>query len=245
MTVTQHADHTAAEPGVFGDDVCVLVPMFNEASVVGSVIAELRQSFSHVVCIDDGSSDRSADVARTAGATVLRHPVNLGAGAALRTGLEYVLRSPQVTVAVTCDADGQHRVCDAVRVARRALVGDVDVVLGSRFLAAGDAQVPRARRALLKLATVFTRLTTGLDVTDTHNGLRAFRRRAVEHTNVTLRGMAHASQVLSAIPLHDLSWVEEPVEVNYTEYSLAKGQRGLNAFNILCDLAVHQLRTVR
>jgi glycosyltransferase involved in cell wall biosynthesis len=229
----------------FGDEVCVLVPMYNEASAVGAVVTELRQHFDHVVCVDDGSSDGSGTVARLAGATVLRHPVNLGAGAAMRTGFEYVLRNPHVRVAVTCDADGQHRVCDAVRLAQRALVGDVDVVLGSRFLAGGDAQVPRARRVLLKLATVFTRLTTGLDVTDTHNGLRAFGRRAVECTDVTLRGMAHASQVLGAIPEFSLSYVEEPVEINYSEYSLGKGQRGLNAFNILCDLAVHQLRTAR
>lgn len=237
----QHAasDNTQA----FGSEVCVLVPMYNEAAVVGSV--KLKQHFQRVVCIDDGSTDCSDDVARLAGAMVLRHPVNLGAGAALRTGFEYILRNPDVEVAVTCDADGQHRVCDAVRVARRALVGDVDVVLGSRFLASGDSQVPRARRALLKLATVFTRVTTGLDVTDTHNGLRAFRRPAVQCTDVSLRGMAHASQVLSAIPTNSLSWVEEPVDINYTEYSLSKGQRGLNAFNILCDLAVHQLRTAR
>ncbi len=244
MTSLVH-DAASGSARTFGDEVCVLVPMYNEAAVVGSVILELRQHFQHVVCVDDGSSDGSAEVARLAGALVLRHPVNLGAGAALRTGFEYVLRNAGVEVAVTCDADGQHRVCDALRVARRALVGDVDVVLGSRFLAAGDSQVPRARRALLKLATVFTRITTGLDVTDTHNGLRAFRRTAVQSTDVTLRGMAHASQVLSAIPMHDLSWVEEPVEINYTEYSLGKGQRGLNAFNILYDLAVHQLRTAR
>jgi glycosyltransferase involved in cell wall biosynthesis len=245
MTVAQPTEHVSGPSDRFGDEVCVLVPMYNEATAVGAVVLELRQHFNHVVCIDDGSSDGSAAVARLAGATVLRHPVNLGAGAAMRTGFEYVLRSTKVRVAVTCDADGQHRVCDAVRLARRALVGDVDVVLGSRFLAAGDAQVPRARRALLKAATVFTRLTTGLDVTDTHNGLRAFGRHAVKCTDVTLRGMAHASQVLAAIPEHGLTYVEEPVEINYSEYSLAKGQRGLNAFNILCDLAVHQLRTVR
>jgi polyprenyl-phospho-N-acetylgalactosaminyl synthase len=237
---------TSPVPGTrFGSEVCVLVPMYNEVTVVGSVIEELRQHFSHVVCVDDGSTDGSSAVAREAGARVLRHPVNLGAGAAMRTGFEYVLRDPRVQVAVTCDADGQHRVVDAVRLAQRALVGDVDVVLGSRFLADSNTTVPGARRLLLKAATVFTRLTTRLDITDTHNGLRAFGRRAVECTDVTLRGMAHASQVLAAIPEHGLSYVEEPVHIAYTEYSLGKGQRGLNAFNILCDLAVHQMRIAR
>lgn len=237
---------TSPLPGTrFGAEVCVLVPMYNEVTVVGSVITGLLEHFEHVVCVDDGSTDGSAAVARAAGARVLQHPVNLGAGAAMRTGFEYVLRDPRVQVAVTCDADGQHRVIDAVRLAARALAGDVDVVLGSRFLAESNTTVPGARRILLKAATVFTRLTTKLEVTDTHNGLRAFGRRAVECTDVTLRGMAHASQVLSAIPEHGLSYVEEPVQIAYTEYSLGKGQRGLNAFNILCDLAVHQLRIAR
>src|SRR5690554_2684608 len=92
----------------------VVIPMYNEATVVGKVIAELLPAFPYIVCVDDGSSDGSADAARTAGAVVVEHPINLGQGASLQTGLEYALGDPHMTEVLTFDADGQHQVADAV-----------------------------------------------------------------------------------------------------------------------------------
>ena len=92
----------------------VVIPLYNEASVIAEVIAELRENFVHIVCIDDGSTDDSAAIAEAAGARVLRHPLNLGQGAALQTGISYVREQPSCRYIVTFDADGQHRVKDVV-----------------------------------------------------------------------------------------------------------------------------------
>lgn len=227
------------------DDVCVVVPMFNEATSVGAVVADLRASFSRVVCVDDGSADGCDLVAAAAGATVVRHPVNLGQGAALQTGFSYALTDPAVRYVLTFDADGQHSRADAEQMVDLIRAEPVDVVLGSRFLTQGDHDLPRVRRLVLRAATRFTRVTTGLDLTDTHNGLRVMNRRAVEAMDLTLDGMAHASQLLNQVASHGLSYVEAPVTIAYTEYSMARGQSNINALNIAFDLAVERLRGAR
>ena len=225
-----------------GDDVWVVVPMLDEGRVVGEVVHALRESFRHVVCVDDGSTDDSAAVAAAAGAKVVRHPANLGQGAALQTGFLFVLEHPQAAYVVTFDADGQHSVGDAVRLVGIARETGVDVVLGSRFLDTTPEEIAPSRRALLRLATRVTRWTTGLAVSDTHNGLRVLSRRALERMELTLDGMAHASQLLDRVAEHELSWVEAPVSIAYTEYSRARGQSNANALNIAWDLVLERLR---
>lgn len=220
---------------------CVVIPMYNEAVVIGDVVRAVRQRFGRVVCVDDGSSDESADLARAAGAEVVRHPVNLGQGAALETGFRRALRDPLTRYVVTFDADGQHSVEDATSMVAAANDLGVQVVLGSRFLGNMEGASGH-RRALLKLAVRFTRVTTGLKVTDAHNGLRVFRRDAAERLRFRLHGMSHASEVLSVVARHEWSYVEHPTTITYTEYSRAKGQRGYNAFNILFDVALNRLR---
>jgi polyprenyl-phospho-N-acetylgalactosaminyl synthase len=115
-------------------------------------------------------------------------------------------------------------------------------VLGSRFLTAGDLGVPMARRLVLRAATRFTRASTGLDLTDTHNGLRVLNRHAAESLNLTLNGMAHASQLLSQVAARKLTYVEAPVTIAYTEYSKARGQSNINGLNIAFDIALERLR---
>lgn len=223
-------------------DVCVVVPVFNEAAVVAEVVAGLRGSFDRVVCVDDGSRDGSAQVAQSAGAQVVRHPVNLGQGAAIQTGVEFALRDPATRFVVTFDADGQHRVEDAEAMLALARHGDVDVVLGSRFLSGAATSVPWSRRALLRAAVLFTRLTSGLPLTDTHNGLRVLNRDAAASLDLTLNGMAHASEILHQFARASLRWREHPVTVVYTDYSRAKGQSNLNAVNIALDMLAHRVR---
>lgn len=220
---------------------CVVIPMFREAAVIADVVNQVRRVFDNVICVDDGSPDESAAYAAAAGATVVRHPVNLGQGAAIETGIRHALRLPNVTHVVTFDADGQHRVEDALAMVERGIRDDVQVVLGSRFLRRA-VDVPAARRALLRSATVFSRATTGLRLTDAHNGLRVLRRDVAEQLTIRLHGMSHASEILGTIASSGWSYVEHPVTVDYTEYSRAKGQRAYNAFNILFELACHRLR---
>ncbi|CAA9380404.1 MAG: Dolichol-phosphate mannosyltransferase in lipid-linked oligosaccharide synthesis cluster [uncultured Nocardioidaceae bacterium] len=235
-----------AEQPRFGPrEACVVIPMHNEATVIASVVAGLRPHFSTIVCVDDGSTDGSDRVARAAGATVLRHAINLGQGASLQTGISYAVRHTATDLVVTFDADGQHDALDAVRMVERARRGDVDVVLGSRFLDGGGLSVPASRRRLLKGAVGFTRLTTGLPVTDTHNGLRVLTSAAAAELQLHTRGMGHASELLDQVAANRWRVCEVPVTIAYTEYSRAKGQSSLNAVNILFDLMLQRLYPVR
>ena len=220
----------------------VVIPMHNEARVITDVVRGVRARFQLVVCVDDGSADDCAALARAAGAHIVRHPTNLGQGAALETGIRYALERLGVSYVVTFDADGQHDVDDAEAMVRVAQEQDVQAVLGSRFLTTGQCDVPRARRLLLKAAVQFTRGTTGLRVTDAHNGLRVLRRDAAQQLRLRLHGMAHASEILSQVARGGWSYVEHPVAITYTDYSRAKGQRSYNALNIVYDVMFDRLR---
>ena len=224
-------------------DVAVVIPMYNEAAVIGGVVTAVRRWFPTVVCVDDGSADGSAEAAAAAGAIVVRHALNLGQGGALMTGLE-MARTLPVEYVVTFDADGQHRPEDAARMVQVARERGLDVVLGSRFLEDGP-EIPASRRLLLRAAVAFTRITTGLPVTDTHNGLRVLSRGSVERLRITQSGMAHASEILHEIARLHLSYVEVPVSIDYTDYSMAKGQSNLNAVNVLHELFAARVRTRR
>lgn len=222
-------------------DVAVVIPMHNEADVIGCVVEDVRRRFAHVVCVDDGSRDSSARLALAAGALVVQHPANLGQGAAIETGIRHALDQLDVSYVVTFDADGQHDVDDAVAMVDLARRDDLQVVLGSRFLGAAHG-ITASRRLLVRAAVRFTRTTTGLQVTDTHNGLRVLRRDAAERVRLRMHGMSHASEILSLITRHGFTYAEHPVRISYTDYSRAKGQRGYNAFNIAFELMVDRMR---
>jgi glycosyltransferase involved in cell wall biosynthesis len=209
--------------------------MYNEATVVGSVVTDLLKVFPHVVCVDDGSTDGSAAAARAAGAVVVQHPVNLGQGAALQTGIEYALQDPELDAVVTFDADGQHRVQDAEAMVARIHSGEADVVLGSRFLE-GSVDVSWLKRLVLRTAALQSRFSTGLQLTDAHNGLRALSAPVAAKIHLTQNRMAHASELIHQLGELKPVLVEHPVQIVYTEYSKAKGQSLLNGVNILADL---------
>lgn len=222
------------------DDIWVVVPAFNEARVIRSVLTGLRSVYPNIVVIDDGSSDETAREAAAASVTVLRHALNLGQGAALQTGIEYCLIKNAPFIC-TFDADGQHAV-ESINVLydhlRRA---DADVAIGSRMLG-NTINMPTVKKLLLKLATWFTRIHTSLPVTDTHNGLRLFTNTAARKIHIRQSGMAHASEILLQIKSEKLKFVEAPVCVEYTAYSISKGQPLSNAFRILKELLVASWR---
>ncbi len=219
--------------------VCVVIAAYNEAAVISRVVTEVARAGYAVVVVDDGSTDATAEHARAAGATVLRHPFNLGQGAALQTGIEYALAQAAECI-VTFDADGQHRVSDIARLTEALIRERAEFALGSRFL--GQApHLPPLRRLMLQAATLFTRLTTGLQLTDTHNGLRAMTRRGAATLKLRQNRMAHASECLSQIGSSGLRYVEQPVTIEYTAYSLAKGQNVRDAVLILLDLFARRL----
>jgi glycosyltransferase involved in cell wall biosynthesis len=221
----------------------VVIPAFREATVIGEVVTGLRAAGWRVVVVDDGSTDATAVEAQRAGAVVLRHVVNLGQGAALRTGFAFTLRQPGTRVVVTFDADGQHAPADVAEVVSPLADGRADVVLGSRFLHP-DAlrRIPSLRRSLLRLATAMARRTTGLPLTDTHNGLRGFTVAALARLRLSQDRMAHASEILTEVSRTGCTVLEVPADISYTPYSLTKGQRLIDAATILWDLAISRLR---
>ena len=220
------------------DDVWIVIPVYNEGAVIGGVVEQTRKTFPNIVCVDDGSRDESAEQALAAGAYLVRHPVNLGQGAALQTGISYAL-SQGAQYMVTFDADGQHRVEDALEMVRVAKSGEADVVLGSRFLT-GTEQVPRIKRVVLRTVVKLSRTSRKLQLTDAHNGLRVLNREAAGKLRITMNGMAHASEIVAFLASSGLRVKEVPVTVLYTEYSKSKGQSLINGINILFDLSVRQ-----
>ena len=219
--------------------VWVVVAAYNEASVIGRVAADLIRHRYAVVVVDDGSADDTGPKARAAGAKVITHAVNLGQGAALQTGIQFAVGRGADYV-VTFDADGQHRASDIGTLLESLKKQSADFALGSRFLGQAPA-MPLARRALLKAATWFTRLATGLRLTDTHNGLRAMTRRGASHIALKQNRMAHASELLHQIAHSSLGYVEVPVTIEYSAYSLAKGQKLSDSLRILVDLSAQRL----
>jgi glycosyltransferase involved in cell wall biosynthesis len=220
--------------------IWLVVPAFNEAAVIGRVVADLLCHGYRTIVVDDGSTDDTGRQAGAAGAIVVTHPINLGQGAALQTGIAFALRHGADTI-VTFDADRQHRAADVAPLVEALATADADFALGSRFLG-GAVAMPVSRRLLLMAATSFTRLTTGMTVTDTHNGLRAMTRRGASRIRLRQNRMAHASELLDQIARSGLRYVEVPVTIEYSRYSLAKGQRLADSLRILVDLSAQRLQ---
>lgn len=232
----QPADLSVAQAPVSVEpEVCIVVPVFNEATVVGEVVRELTSLYPFVVCVDDGSSDASAQAVTEAGGVLVRHPINLGQGAALRTGIEFGLRWETVKWFVTFDADGQHEVQAIESMLALLRANEAQIVFGSRFLDR-RSEIGPVKRAVLRAAVAYTRLSTKLALTDTHNGLRAFDRDVAQALDFQMNGMAHASELLSIVAERGFRYAELPVHIRYTAYSRAKGQPLLNGVNILFDM---------
>jgi glycosyltransferase involved in cell wall biosynthesis len=233
-TVTSE-HHTSISP----KSIWVVVAAFNEGAVIGPIISDLLRRSYRVVVVDDGSHDSTGEIALSVGATLVTHPVNLGQGAALQTGIKFALQQ-NASYVVTFDADGQHRSSDIVRLLDALVEHDAAYALGSRFLGSSRG-MPFRRRLLLQAAVWLTRAMTGLHLTDTHNGLRAMTTEGARRISLRQNRMAHASELLEQIATSGLRYVEVPVTIDYTSYSLAKGQRLSDSLAILFDLSAQKL----
>lgn len=236
-------------PGTFPDtdnthgagnrDVWLVVPCFNEGTVIEDVLRSARETFPNIVAVDDGSADDSAAAIHAAGAHLVQHPVNLGQGAAIQTGVEYARAQPGAQYFVTFDADGQHQVKDVLAMVERLRTEPLDIVVGTRFGRdrddAGDDQVPLIKRFVLKTVVLLSPRTRRLGLTDAHNGLRVFNRTVAEGLNLRMNGMSHASEFVTLMDSEGWRVGEQPVDILYTEYSMSKGQSLLNGVNILSD----------
>lgn len=208
-----------------------IVPAYNEAASIGSVVRNLFGYVDEVVVIDDGSKDATSEVAKAAGAMVIRHRVNRGQGAALETGHAYA-RARQAEYVLHFDADGQFDAADIAPALVALQKSGADILLGSRALDA-RSDVPWVKKYILfPCARFFHWLTLGIRLTDVHNGFRILSKTALQTIELRQDRMAHATEIIASLKTHHLSYIEFPVKVVYREYG--QGFRG--GVKVLQDL---------
>lgn len=212
------------------ENVWVIIPAYNEAETISQSINDAGKYVKNIVVVDDSSCDYTYDVAVKSDAIVLRHCINLGQGAALQTGTEFAL-SKGAEIIIHFDGDGQHVACDIPNFISMIKSG-FDVILGSRFLGT-VRNIPFFKKIILRLGIIFTWMFSGLLLSDTHNGFRAFSRKAASLIKINENGMAHASEILHEIKRLNMIYKEIPVEVRYSKYSILRGQSCFNGINII------------
>jgi len=221
-------------------NVFIVIAAYNEGKSITRVISGLKKAgYDNIVVVDDGSKDDTYNMALDAGATVLRHVVNRGQGAALKTGIEYSLRSG-ADIIVTFDADGQHRVEDLKAMIAPVKSGKYDITVGSRFLK--SVQMPFFRRLTLKIAVLVVWFFYGAKMTDAHNGFRVMSRKAAQTIDITSDRMEHASQIVEEIHKKNLKFKEVPVTILYTDYSMQHGHGGMfQALRVLARMIIRRI----
>ena len=219
--------------------VMVVVPAFNEQGSVAAVIKSLLELGLEVILVDDGSEMEIKNELEGLPVYFLRHSVNLGQGAAIQTGIEFALENNAEYI-ITFDADGQHNTGDIETLLQPLVSKKAEIALGSRFLPGAHHNMKRSRMIILKLGRYINYMFTGLFLSDTHNGLRAMTAGAAKKIQLMENRMAHASEILSQIRLHKISYVEVPVLITYTSYSRQKGQSSVNSFRIFFDLLLNK-----
>lgn len=217
---------------------CV-IPAYNEEKNLAAVLEAVRPTVDEMVVVDDGSSDRTAIVAREHGARLLRHVVNRGQGAALKTGTVFAL-TQGADIIVHFDADGQFLAEEIKTVIEPIRMGRAGMVFGSRFLGGGskaDSMPPFKRNVIMPLARLANRLFLDVNLTDPQSGFRALSRAAAEKMNWWQDGMAHCSEILFAAARSGLKFEEVPITVVYRHF----GQRLSGGLKILKDLFIARL----
>jgi glycosyltransferase involved in cell wall biosynthesis len=216
LPASHHAPETTAGHGHLGTRVVVAIPCLNEERAIGTLVLLVREWADDVLVVDDGSADRTAQIAELAGARVLRHDVNKGKGAALNSAFDAAL-TLGADVLVVLDGDGQHRPEEIPAVAAPVLAGAADISVGSRHLAEADGDIPRVRKLGQSVVTAATNLGSGVPLTDSQSGFRAFSRRALETIRLRSRGFAAESEMQFLALDQGLTVVEVPIEAVYVD----------------------------
>lgn len=220
----------------------VMIPAYNEAQIIGKVLSRIPKRISGIqkidtVVIDDGSLDKTSQVARKFKIYILRHLINRGLGATLATGFEYA-KQRDYDFVITFDADGQHDPRDIRRIISPLLKKNIDVVVGSRLLQ--KHQMPFFRWLVNYLSNIYTYLLFNIWTSDSQSGLRAFSEKAYRRFTIRSQGMEVSSEIFREIRKLNLHFVEVPIQAIYTNYSLHKGQRLTNAPNIVLKLMLQE-----
>lgn len=207
-------------------EVFIIIAAYNEEARIRKVIQNLKKAgYNKIVVTDDGSKDKTYESIKKENIYALKHIINRGQGASLKTGIDFALKKGAKYL-VTFDADGQHRVEDLEAIILPVKNGEVDVTLGSRFLDK-KTKVPFFRRLTLKTGVIIQFIFYGLWLSDAHNGFRCFSRKAAELIEIRSDRMEHASEIVEQIKLKKLKYKEIPVTIIYNEDTLRKGHGGL------------------
>lgn len=214
--------------------IVAVIPAYNEATRIGSVVSAVKAYVEDVIVVDDGSSDGTAAQAKAAGARVVRHIQNSGAGAATMTGIE-AARRMGFDIVITLDADEQHDPKDIPALLEPITVGKADIVFANRF--GQKNRIPFIRRVFNGIGNVVTLIATGRWVADSQCGYKAFGPVAVRQINLRMSGFEFCTEIVRESVHHKWRIAQVPVKVVYSEYTLAKGQSFANgvrtAFKIL------------
>lgn len=222
----------------------IIVPALNEQAVLSKVLGTLPRKIAdidnlEILVVDDGSVDDTSKIARAAGVNVVRHMVNRGLGAAIKTGLAWA-KNQNADLAITFDADGQHNPHDIQKLIEPIVKNQADLAIGSRFKVRQN--IPADRLILNWLANLFTYLIFGVFSTDSQSGLRAFSRKALDLIDYRADRMEFSTEILVEAKRNDLKVTEVPISAIYTEYSRKKGQSNLNAFPVFVRILLKFLR---
>lgn len=210
MTETSTEKSTAHSP-----KIVAIIPAYNEERYIGSVVLRARKYVDVIIVVNDGSNDATGEIAEAAGAIVIHHPQNLGKGAALNTGFREARKlSPQVVVIL--DADGQHHPYEIPRVVQPVLTGEADMAVGSRFLGV-RSPIPRLRALGMRALNLASNLGSGVTVSDSQSGFRAFSKIALSNIAFQTNGFSVESEMQFLAKELGLKIVEVPISVNYTE----------------------------
>ena len=229
--------------------VCVVVPAYNEATVIGEVVKSAREVFLKskraydidIVVVNDGSKDETANEAKKGGAIVINHILNSGAGSATLTGLAYA-RQHNYDIAATMDADGQHAPDDVLEGIKSIDQGNADLLIGSRLI---DSRGMSKIKVLgNKGLSLFTYLLFGINVTDSQSGLRIFSKRAINGLQWKSTGYEFCSEMIWRAKQARMNVSEYPIKAIYTDYSRAKGQNNWNAINIVKRLCKQRIAEI-
>lgn len=201
--------------------IAVVIPAYNEATRIASVVSAVKNHADRVIVVDDGSDDRTGDVAKAAGAFVLRHMSNGGAGAATMTGIQ-AARLMGATIVITIDADEQHDPSDIPNLLKPLQQDVADVVFANRF--GQRNKIPAIRRVFNAIGNLVSFLATGLWVSDSQCGFKAFGPKAVAEINLRMSGFEFCTEIVRETAHHRWRIAEIPTKVIYSEYTLAKGQ---------------------
>lgn len=224
--------------------ICIIIPAYNEGLVIQGLVAKSKKVFNtskhtiDVVVVNDGSKDTTADEARKAGAIVIDHILNSGAGSATATGLSYATQYGY-DVAATMDGDGQHDPRDVIRGVDELIRRNTDLLIGSRLM--HDPNAKASDMSLLKRIgnyglSIITFMLFGVLTTDSQSGMRIFSRKALEKLRWKTSGYEFCSEMVWRARRAKLVIEEYPIRAIYTDYSKTKGQNNWNGVNILKNL---------